>query len=414
MMRSIVASSLLALAAFGMRAEASDWPQWRGPTRDGVAPDSLPETLPSELRQLWRVEVGTGHASPIVVDGTVYVHSREGQAEVVRALDFDDGSELWRQSTETRFTRNPGALKHGKGPKSTPVAAGDSLCVFSINGRLTCLDRRSGTVAWQQDFSERFGRTWPNFGTAMSPIIVGDRLIAHIGGVDAGALTAFDLETGRELWSREEDPPAYASPVVVEIDGVEQVVTQTRQHLVAVSPDSGELLWRTPFKTPHAQNSVTPLVVGSRVIVSGLDRGTTAYEPRRDTRGNWLLEAVWSSPEWSMHMSSPVALDGLLFGLADKRKGQLFCLDLETGEQRWSSEGREGNNASLILSGGRLVVLTTEAELRIGSVDDKPWRPEATYTVAESEIWAHPALLDGRLVTKDKTAVAVWSLAPVD
>lgn len=398
------------LAALGPSpVVGADWPQWRGPSRDGSAPDGLPAELPATLTRLWRVEVGEGHSSPVVAGGRVYVHARDGEDEVVRALDLADGREIWRRATPVPYRRNPAAFAHGKGPRSTPVVAGGAVCVLGVTGRLACLEQGSGAVRWEHDFADRFDRAWPEFGAAMSPAAVGGRLIAHVGGIDSGSLSAFDLATGREIWSWSGDPPGYASPIEVTLEGVAQIVTQSRSHVVAVAAETGELLWKMPFATAYQQNSVTALADGPRVIVSGLDLGTIALAPRRDGQGHWLLAIAWRNDELPMYLSSPVRRNGLLFGLTDKRKGQLFCLDSETGEALWTSAGREGDNASLIVAGERLIVLTTNAELAIGAATADAWAP-VRYTVADSETWAHPALAGNRLLVKDESHLTAWAL----
>ena len=401
---------LVLLLTSASTASAGDWPQWRGPYRDGNAAEStLPAELPQELNRLWSVEVGTGHSSPVVVGDRVYIFSREGEDEVARALDLDDGSEIWSSAMETPYRRNPAAFLHGKGPKSTPVANAGSLCTLGISGRLTCLDRESGAVLWQRDFSDRFDRAWPDFGTATSPAVFDDHLIAHVGGIREGSLSAFALGTGEEIWSWAEEGPGYASPIAVDLEGVKQIVTHSRENVISVAADSGELLWKMQLKTPYDQSSVTPIQHGSRLIISGLDSAVIAIEPRPDGRGNWLVQRVWRNAELPMYMSSPVILGNLLFGLTDKRKGQLFCMNADTGEVQWTSTGREGDNASLILSGERLIVLNTEAELSIAPATAEGWQPEASYTVADSATWAHPALVGNRILIKDKTHLTAWS-----
>ena len=391
-------------------SSASDWPQWRGPDRDGNAADAqLPAELPEELTRLWSVEVGTGHSSPVVVGDRVYIFSRQGEEEIARALDLDDGHEIWSYGIETSYRRNPAAFLHGKGPKSTPVANAESLCTLGISGRLSCLDRATGTLRWQEDFKGRFDRAWPDFGTATSPAVFEDRLIAYVGGNKAGALSAFDLQTGKEIWSWAEEGPGYASPIAVELEGVEQIVTQSRENVISVAAGSGELLWKMQLKTPYAQNSVTPIQHGSKLIISGLNSAVIAIEPKTDGRGKWLVQQVWRNEELPMYMSSPVILGDLIFGLADKRKGQLFCMNADSGEVQWTSTGREGDNASLILTQRRLLVLNTDAELRIGPATADGFEPEASYSVADSATWAHPALVGNRILVKDKTHLTAWS-----
>jgi outer membrane protein assembly factor BamB len=404
----LLAALLLSVPATALFA--ADWPQWRGPDRDGRSGGAtLPSSLPTELRRLWSVEVGEGHSAPVVVGDAVYVFSREGGEEVLRELALGDGSERWRWSVDTPYTRNPAAFFHGKGPKSTPVVVGDSVCSLGISGRLACLDRETGRVRWQEHFEGRFDRSWPDFGTAMSPAVFGGRLIAHVGGVERGSLSAFDLASGEEVWSWAGDAPAYASPILVELAGVEQIVTFGREHIVSVAAANGELLWQMPFTTSYDQSSVTPAVYGSSLVLSGLDGGVFAVEAKPDARGNWNVRRLWRNDEVPMYMSSPVVSGDWVFGLTDKRKGQLFCLDARTGDVAWRSEGREGDNASLVLAGDRLLVLTTEGELVVAPASPDGFAPEARYTVADSQTWAHLAVVDGRVVVKDKTHVSVWS-----
>jgi len=150
---------------------AKDWPQWRGPNRDGhVAGFVSPEAWPEKLTRQWKAEVGEGHASPVVVGDRVFVFGRQGEEEIVRAMSLADGREVWSQSYSAPYTMRSDAAPHGKGPKSTPVVSGGRLVTLGISGVLTCWDTRSGKLLWQHEFSNDFKRTWPLYGTAMSPV----------------------------------------------------------------------------------------------------------------------------------------------------------------------------------------------------------------------------------------------------
>ncbi len=412
MRRLLVAAFLLLVSPHSGDA---DWPQWRGPARDGVASGAtLPERLAPQLEEIWSLEVGAGHASPVVAGDRVYLHSRVGDEEVVRALSLADGSELWRWGAETPYSRHPAALSHGKGPRSTPLVADGRLCTFGVTGRAACFDAADGRLLWQHDFEGRFDRAWPDFGVAMSTGLFDGGLVLHAGGKKSGALLALDPATGEELWAWSADPPAYASPILAVLDGVPQIVTQSRTRVVAVDPGSGRELWSTPFETAYEQNSVTPLWFDDRVIISGLDNGVAAYEPHRDAAGRWVLQVAWKNDEVPMYMSSPVVRGNLLFGMSDKRKGQLFCIDLATGDTLWKTEGREGENAALIVAGDRLIVQTDDARLAVGPAVETGWSPEATYTVADSPTWAHPALVGDRLLVKDRERLTVYRFLLAD
>ena len=403
-------ATFAAVVACCLAVSGADWPQWRGPERTGHAPAAaLPAELPSQLTKLWSVEVGEGHSSPVTTGDRVYQHARQGDEEVVLALDLATGRELWRQSTPTSYQMNPAATAHGKGPKSTPVVAGSRLCTLGISGTLACLDRESGKVLWQKTFAEQFSTTAPDFGTAMSPLVLGDLLIAHVGGVDRGALSAFRLADGNEVWSWTGDGPGYSSPVIATLGSAPpQIVTQSRTHLVSLDAATGKLLWQVPFETAYLQNIVTPVVAGETVIFSGLMKGTFALRPQRGADGAWTAPEVWRNQEVSQYMTSPVLAGELLVGLSPLKRGQLFGLDPTTGKTLWLSEGRIGENASLVVAGDRLLVLSTDGVMLVGRASRTAWEPTARYEVAPSAVWAHLALLGDRVLVKDRTALTLW------
>lgn len=411
----VLVSAACAWLGLGMLpggARAADWPQWRGPSRTGTVDAVLPEELPAKLGVVWRVEVGEGHSSPVVVGDRVYSYARRGDDEVVTALALDDGHEVWSRTFATPYTVNPAAMAHGKGPKATPVVAGGSLCTLGISGTLRCFDRSDGAVRWSHDFAGRYDATSPDFGVAGSPLVVGDLLVVFVGGVERGSLAAFRLANGKEVWSWEGDAPAYASPIEVTLGGTRQIVTQSRDHILSVDAASGELLWSLPFETPFKQNIVTPALTGAGLLVfSGLEQGIFALRATHGEDG-WHTEEVWRNDAEPLYMSSPVLDDGVVYGLTHKNRGQLFALDASTGETLWSSEARMGDNASLVVAGDRLLVLTSGADLLVAPTSRKDWSPQASYQVADSPTWAHLVVVDqGVLVSgvlvKDKTSLAL-------
>ena len=389
-------------------AQAQDWNQWRGAARDGVGHGlALPETWPAELSRVWGVEVGSGHASPVVSGERVFVHSREGEEEVVRALDLATGKTLWRAAYPAPYRVNPAAHAHGPGPKSTPVVWQDEVCTLGISGILSCFDIYTGNLLWRHPEGSLPG---PLYGTATSPLVTGGLLIAHLGGHHKGALTAFDVRTGAVRWHLEGDGPGYTSPIVAEVGGRRQLVTQTDQRIIGVDPADGALLWSRPFTTPWDQNIVTPLVDGPRLILAGLDQGTFAVEPVQ-ADGVWSLKEVWSSP-LSQYMSTAVLVGGRLIGMAPSRKGQLFALDAASGKTLWTSEGRLGDNAALVAVDNVVLVLTDAGELLVQPADAPGFAPVARYQVADSPTWAHPVPTSRGLLIKDRGTVALWSLSP--
>ena len=386
---------------------AQDWPQWRGPNRDGIVESfTAPKVWPDKLKTVWKVPVGLGHSSPVVVGRRVYIHSRQEENEVASCFDLDTGKLLWKDSYPTPYMMNPAAVSHGKGPKSVPVVHNNRLYTFGISGILSCYDTATGKLRWRKEFSKQFKATSPYYGAATSPLVHNGLVIVHVGGHDAGALMAFDAETGDVKWSWTGDGPGYASPIVFESGGTTQIVTQTQKSIAGFSAASGELLWRIPFETEYVQNIVTPVAYKQTLILSGLDKGTMAI--RVIKRGDkWETERVWHNADVSMYMNSPVLSGDYLVGLSHKRKGQFFCLDARSGQTLWTTNGREGDNAAILAAGQFLLLLTDGAELTIARSDPKNFEVLKKYSVADSPTWAHPVVVGNRVLIKDASSLAL-------
>ena len=402
---------LLAVVAVAGMAEAADWPQWRGPARDGVADASgLPTKWPAQLKPAWRKKVGEGHSSPVVRSGRVYLLSRQGGHEVVRGFELESGRELWRGDYKAEYKIQSVARDHGRGPKATPVIAGQRLVTFGISGILSCWESATGRRVWSRDFAGQHRETVPLYGHAASPIVVDGKVIVHVGGHDDGALTALDVASGKIAWRWAGDGPAYASPVLLTVDGKRQLVAQSQKFHLGVDPASGEVLWRVPFTTQFDQNSVTPLVAGGRVILAGYDQPTVALKVT--ARGGRLrTDRKWKNRGIAMYMSSPVVAGGRLFGMTHRRRGQLFCADPANGKVAWATQGRLAENAVLIVAGDVLLVQTSGGELLVVAADRTRYRELARYRLSESATWAHPALVGSRLLVKDRDHLLVFDLA---
>jgi len=385
-------------------ATAQDWPQWRGLHRDGVAP-ALTVVWPKDLKEEWKVTVGIGHASPIVANGKIFVFARQNEEEVLLCLDAVTGKEIWRSAEAIAYQMHPAATGHGKGPKSTPVVSDGKVFTLGISGILSCHDARTGQLKWRHEFSKQYAHTSPLFGTAMSPIVDNRTVIAHVGGHDKGALTAFDTETGAVKWSNDLDGPAYSSPIIVTLAGVRQLVTFMQKDLVGVDAANGKLLWKIPQKSEYDENSVTTIAYKDTLIYSREEKGLVAV--RLVNQGGQIVpQEVWSSKEVMLFFSSPVLEGDTLFGFSVMKKGQFFALDAATGKMLWQSPGRIGDNAAILNLGGKaLLLLTNEAKLIVVPVSTKEYAPAAEYTVADSQTWAHPVLIGNRILIKDLTTL---------
>lgn len=408
MKRHLIGIFLCALICF-QNLHAQDWNQWRGPNRDGLSPSfKQPKVFPDELKKVWSVEVGIGHSSPVVSGEKVFLFSRIADQEVVAAYGRESGKLIWKDAYDAPYTMNPAAISHGKGPKSTPLVANGKLYTFGITGVLSCYDAASGKLIWRNDFKKKFPVTSADFGTAMSPMIEKGMLIVHAGGPDNGALLALDAETGNEKWSWSGDGPAYASPIAVDLNGIRQIVTQSQKNIIGVAAANGELLWKIPFETDYAQNSITPVLYKDLLIFSGIDKGAFAVRITKED-GRWNPQTVWKNEKAAMYLSSPVLIGDYLYGMTHFRKGQFFCLDARTGETKWTSVGAEGENAAIINGGSVIFFLDNNADLTIVNATDKKYEVLKKYTVAKSPTWAEPAIIEDEIFIKDLNSLTLWT-----
>jgi len=375
----------------------ADWPEWRGSHRDGVITGE-PAAWPEKLNLKWKIAVGEGHASPILAGTGIYVFTRLNDQETVTSVDPSNGKLRWQQQYAAPYKMNPAARGHGEGPKSTPVYSNGRVYTLGISGILSSFDSETGRPRWRKDFAAQYKEGAPDFGTAMSPVVDGGLLIAHVGGTKLGALTAFDALTGDIKWTWDGDSPAYASPIVVELGGVRQVVTQSKSNIIGVACATGKLLWRIPFKTVYDQNIVTPVLYQDTLIFSGIDKGVFAVRIAH-TGEKWSTDTVWQNQDVSLYMSSPVRAGNLLYGFSHLKKGQIFCLDARTGATQWTGPARSGDNAAVLTSSSTLFALTRDAQLLVARPTPKGLGEVRRYEVADSPTWAHPVVLaDGFLI----------------
>ena len=410
-LRNAALVGIIAVAGLteGVRGQnaGSDWPQWRGPNRDGtLTAFAAPTVWPEHLIRHWKIEVGTGYATPIVVGNRVYAFSRQQENEVMRAIDADNGKIVWETSYPAPFVMNSATARHGPGPKSTPTYANGRLFTLGISGIVTAFDAATGKQLWQKPAPP----VEPMFHTAQSALVDRGVVILHVGGHKQGALTAFDPATGAVKWSWNGDGPAYGSPIIADIGGTRQVITFSQDNLVGVDAVNGTLLWRTPFTARAITNAITPLVYGGNtVIVSGQGKPLTAYtiSKRND---QWAVDLAWENPQLSLSFSNAVIVGDAVFSMSAMNSGQFFWADAKTGKTLWTSSPRQAGNAAIVRAGNLLFVLKDDAELMVARSNPGGFEAMKTYTVADSATWPAPALSGNRIFVKDISTVALWTV----
>lgn len=407
-MRASIAVLLLAMTVGTLQAQrpSNDWPQWRGPNRDGVAPAPTDaKAWPDQLTQKWKVDIGLGYATPLIIGNRIYQFSRQGEREVMSAIDADSGKVLWQTGTPAPFTMHSAAATHGPGPKSTPVFSNGRLYSIGMTGIVTAYDAASGKQVWQKPGS----MVVPMYTThAFSPIVDRGLVIFHLGGHNEGALTALDANTGDVKWTWKGDGPGYGSPIIADIAGTRQVITITQGKLVGVDAANGTLLWERPFAIANFTNSVTPVMYGQTLIVSGNGGPTTALSITK--KGNeWVTETVWENADIPLRMSDAVIAGDVLFGMTTRNSGQYFAVDAKTGKTLWTSDGRQGNHAAIARAGDLFLSLQDDGQLVVARNSKTGFEPLHKYKVADTATWTQAAYSGNRIFVKDVSSLALWT-----
>ena len=404
----VLVALVLLVVQLSAQRPSSDWTQWRGSNRDGVAAaPSDAAAWPAQLTQKWKLEVGLGYATPLVVGNRIYQFARKGEREVMMAIDADGGKVLWETGHSAVFTPMSAAAPHGAGPKSTPVFFNGRLYSIGMTGIVTAYDAASGKQLWQKPGSA----TVPMYTShSFSPIINGQNVIFHLGGHDEGAITAFDLNTGDVRWTWRGDGPGYGSPVLAEFGGTRQIVTITQGKLVGIDVANGALLWERAFVSPNFTNSATPIVAGDLLVVSsGNGPPTSAY--RVSKKGaEWVVETAWENPEVPMRLSDAVAAGDVLFGISTRNAGQYFAVDMKTGKTLWTSEGRQAAHAAIARSGDLFFSMEEDGELVVARNSRTGFEPLHRYKVSDAATWAQPSYSGNRVFVKDVSTLALWTL----
>jgi outer membrane protein assembly factor BamB len=438
------------LTAFSLGLFAQDWPQWRGPDRNGKAQFKAPATWPKELKQQWKKTVGPGEAGPVLVHGKLYVFSREGDTEVLRCLNAADGNQLWEQKYETGAATGPAGAHPG--PRATPAVANGKVVTFGVRGVLSCFDAEKGDLAWRKDEI----KGWPQFFTSTSPIITDGLAIAQVGGAQNGTIVAYDLASGNEKWKWAGDGTAYASPVVMKSGGINAIIAVTDKEIVAVNSADGKLLLQLPWagRGMGGYNASTPLIDGSTLYIAGGGRGAKAFKVEK--KGDELSATeLWSNPDRSVVFNSPILKDGRIYGISDKH--EFFAIDARDGKSLWAAPvnapagnpaaaetgaaaqnqnqnpgqaqgqgqgpgrggrgggmrgggGRTSGYGSIVDAGSVLLAMTPSSELIVFKPSEKEFSEVARIKLSETPIFAHLVVSGNRIFTKDQDSLAAWSV----
>jgi len=402
----VLATAVAIATTLSAQNASLDYTQWRGPSRDGsTAAFTEPASWPESLTLKWKVDVGAGYATPLIVGNRIYMFSRQNENEVMIALDAATGKTLWRTPYPVTFTMQSAAAKHGPGPKSTPAFANGRLYSIGMTGIVTAFDAESGKQLWQKPGSDLV----PMYTThAFSPVVDRGLVIFHTGGHNKGEIVAYDVNTGTPKWTWAGDGPGYGSPIVVDLDGTRQLITLTQAKLVGIDVASGALLWERPFVSANFTNSATPVLFDHTLIASNGGPAIAVNVAKRNNQ--WVTDNAWENADVPFRLSNAVLVGDMLFGLSTRNSGQYFGIDAKTGKTLWTSEGRQATQAAIAKAGTAVFSLQDDGQLIVARGSKTAFEPVRRYKVADSETWAQPAISGNRVFVKDLSSLALWTL----
>ena len=391
---------IVATTAAGQDA-AQDYPQWRGKSSDGSASAFIaPSTWPDSLTRRWRIDVGEGYATPLVIGDTVYVFARRDGNEVLLAIDASSGAERWQSAYPLPYTPSGPTVAHGSGPKATPLFHEGKLFTLGISGILSAFDAKTGKRLWQTAAPAEV----PFYSAASSPVGAKGIVIVHPGNYEP--LTAFDVNTGAVKW-RAGAGGFFMSPLIVTLGGVSQVVSVTQQDVIGVSLDNGAVLWKQTW-AGGGMGGTMPIVYGDTILV-GAGNGLMAFRPSQKD-GTWVTETLWQTSDVTFYLSNPVVVGDTLFGLSQRDRGQYFAVAAKTGKVLWLGPPRQATNTAVVKADGLLFLLNDNAELIVAKASQTAFEPLKSYTVAESATWAQPTLSGKRIFVKDVNSLTLWTV----
>ena len=399
---------LAALLTMAALASAADWPQWRGPHRDGISEEKgLRKEWPKEGPPLvWRASgiIGRGYSTPAVVGDRIYLDGSEGvDNEFVEALSVKDGKRLW--STKLGSVGNPKQNPNFPTARSTPTVEQDVLYTLGSDGDLACIETASGKIRWKKSLRSDFGGKPGHWAYAESPLIDGETLVCTPGGAEA-TLVALKKSSGEVIWKcalPEADDAAYSSAIIFEAGGVKQYVQLLQKGLVGVDAKTGKLLWRygKPVSIYDA-NIPSPIAGDGMVYVGSAGTGGGAVKIKSQD-GKFEAEELYFGPKYPTAIGGVVKVGKFLYGTGQA----LECFDFATGEIKW--QDRSIGPAALCYADGMLYLHGENGEVALVESSSEGYHEKGRFAPpdqpgksnAMEKAWAYPIIADGRLYLRD-------------
>lgn len=400
----------IALSSVAVFASDS-WTQWRGPNRDGSFEGPVWSSSLDTMQLKWRQPIDDGYSGPIVLENKIFTFETLRKSnEVVRCFDRKTGEELWSASWEGAMRVPFFAASNGSWVRSTPATDGESLYVAGMRDVLVSLDVVTGKENWRVDFVERYKTPLPSFGYVCSPLIEGDFLYTQAGA----SLLKLNKRTGETIWRSLVDEggmngSVFSSPVIETINGVQQLVIQTRTTLCGVDLETGKELWSQEIPAFRGMNILPPTKYEDGVFTSAYGGKSLWVELKHDgnsdDEGKWEPSVAWEN-RTQAYMSSPIVIGSHIY--LHLRNQKFTCLDLKTGETLWETDRKFGKYWSIVRQGDKLLALDQDGILFLIEASPDEFRLLDERKISDQETWAHLAVAGSEVIIRDQKGIAVY------
>ena len=417
-MKPAVPALALVLSTVTLHAADTAWLQWGGPRRNFMVDTTgLASTWPaSGPRRLWNRTLGEGH-SAVVVDGnrlyTMYRPSgiltmvRRSQQETVGALDAATGKTIWEYTYDASTTGLN--LSEGAGPHSTPLIVGDLLFTTSSRLQLFAIDKNSGKLIWSHDVIKEFGAPQDDRGYSPSPIAYRDNVIVPAGGKGSSAI-AFNQKTGAVAWKGGNFEVGPGSPVLINVDGQDQLVISGADEMVGVDPTNGNVLWRHPHKTDWGLNISTPVWGdGNLLLVSSAYNNGARLLKLAQSGGKTDVQEQWYQNRMRVHIGTMIRLGDYAIGSSgDFGPCPTVAIDIKTGNILW--QNREFARSTFLYADNKLIIMDEDGNIGIAEPTREALNVRAKASVLTNRSWTVPTLVGKTLYVRDRKSMAAFDL----
>jgi outer membrane protein assembly factor BamB len=391
----------LILFSIGVVAQAADWPQWRGPGRDGKSAetgllDSWPKGGP---RLLWKVQdLGEGFSAPAIAGDRLFIQGQQGGQQFVMAYDVHSGKQLWKMPVGRPFNE-----QHGNGPRSTPTVDGARLYALSADGTLACLENATGKRVWELNLIERFGGRGTKSGYTESPLVDGDRLIVMPGGPGA-AVVALYKSTGEPLWKSQNDAPGYSSAITLDIGGTHALALLTAEAAIGLDAKDGAPLWRYPRVANKTANIATPIAHDGYVFYSS-DYGTgcVLLKPTPDGK----TAEVYFNRDMRNHYTTSVLVGDYLYGFSSEI---LTAMEFKTGKVAWRD--RSVGKGNCIYAEQHLYCMGEDGAVGLIEATPAAYKEISRFEIPRGSFntWTAPAIANGQFYLREQSNLYAYNI----